>query len=135
MDKIDIEYKTADGILIHVTVTLTVKELLEKSNRQMRSQRRQDRRRHTEYIDGLTDTTMAIPQEDFGDIIVKADSYKRLHAAINKLSVKQRYRLWLYYFAGMTQQQISDIESISQRAVAYSLAGAIRKLRKYYNIE
>ena len=49
MDKslVTIEYKTANGSRICVEVSTSVKELLEQSDRQIQSQRRQDRR----YLD------------------------------------------------------------------------------------
>ena len=130
MNEADIIYRTADGKRICITVTIAIKELLRLSERQMRSQRRQDRRRHTEYIDGLTDTTMIFPQEDFADLVLRMDRYKQLYSSIDELPKTQRRRLQLYYFAGMSQQEIGDMEGVSQRAVGYSLAGAIRKLKK-----
>ena len=60
MDKplVKIEYKTANGSRICVEVSTSVKELLEQSDRQIRSQRRQDRR----YLDftPLTDEVLEI---------------------------------------------------------------------------
>ena len=53
---VPINYKTAVGKEICVTVTVEVKELLAQSDRQIKSQRRQDRRHLTEYIDSLTPT-------------------------------------------------------------------------------
>ena len=105
MNEADIIYRTADGKRICITVTIAIKELLRLSERQMRSQRRQDRRRHTEYIDGLTDTTMVFPQEDFADLVLRMDRYKQLYSSIDELPKTQRRRLQLYYFAGMSQQE------------------------------
>ena len=63
MDKqlVEIMYKLADGKRIRLEVSIEVKDLLEQADRQIRSQQRQDRRRHTEYVDGLTDTTTVLP--------------------------------------------------------------------------
>ena len=61
MDKplVTINYKTADGKQICVEVSTAVKELLEQSDRQIRSQGRKDRRYldYAEYIDGVTNAT------------------------------------------------------------------------------
>jgi len=57
-----IKYKTADGKHICVEVTIEVKELLEQTDRKIRSQGRQDRRYlyRGEYIDGVTDSSMGV---------------------------------------------------------------------------
>jgi hypothetical protein len=71
MDKslVAIAYKTANGNSICVEVSTPVKELLEQSDRQIRSQRRQDRR-HIDYVDfigGLSDAALNCPQVDAVD--------------------------------------------------------------------
>jgi len=134
MDKplVTIKYKTADGKWICVEVSTAVKELLEQSDRQIRSQGRQDRRYldKGEYIDGLTDTINVYPHEDFADFISRLDSYERLYSAIEKLSEIQQRRLLLYYHAGLSYRQIGELEGVSLRAVAYSVTSAVKKLRK-----
>lgn len=125
MDKplVTIKYKTADGKRICVEVSTAVKELLEQSDRQIRSQGRQDRRylANEEYIDGLTDTTTVYPQEDFADLIIKMDSYKQLHAIIKKLPEVQRRRLSMYYFDGLTYRQIAEIEGVNHKSIIQSV--------------
>ena len=61
---VTIKYKTANGNEICIEVSPPVKELLEQSDRQIRSQRRQDRRYldYMDFIDELTDTAMNYPQ-------------------------------------------------------------------------
>jgi len=133
MDKplVEIMYKLADGKRIRLEVTSEVKDLLEQADRQIRSQRRQDRRRHTEYVDGLTDTTTVLPQEDFADLISRMDSYKRLYSAIEKLNETQRRRVILHYFGGLTYRRIAELESVNFKTVAESVATAREKLRQY----
>ena len=128
---VTIKYKTADGKRICAPVSTAVKELLEQSDRQIRSQRRQDRRRHTEYIDGLTDTTMVLPQEDFADLVNRIDSNKRLYAAIETLSEVQRRRVILYYFAGLTYREIADLEKVNYKSVMRSVEQARCKIYKH----
>jgi RNA polymerase sigma factor (sigma-70 family) len=132
MDKplVTIEYKTADGKRIRLEVSIKVKELLEQSDRQIRSQRRQDRRRHTEYIDGLTDTTTVLPQEDFADLIYRMDSYKRLYATMERLSEVQQRRVLLHYFCGLSYNKIAEMEGVSPAAVSQSVAQARKALGK-----
>lgn len=137
MDKpfVTIKYKTADGKRICVDVTTAVKELLEQSDRQIRSQQRQDRRYLSgkEYIDGVTDTTSLYPQEDFADLISKMDRINQLYTAIDKLSEVQRRRLVLYYFQGWTYCRIAELEGVTHKAVANSVALALSKLREELN--
>lgn len=138
MDKplVTIKYKTADGKRICVEVSTAVKELLEQSDRQIRSQGRQDRRylANEEYIDGLTDTTTVYPQEDFADLIIKMDSYKQLHAIIKKLPEVQRRRLSMYYFDGLTYRQIAEIEGVNHKSIIQSVNLAVHKLRSKFSI-
>ncbi|MDL2258622.1 sigma-70 family RNA polymerase sigma factor [Eubacteriales bacterium OttesenSCG-928-K08] len=129
---VTIEYKTAEGKRICLEVSIEVKELLEQSDRQIRSQRRQDRRYLTdeEYIDGLTDTTTVYPQEDFADLLYRMCNYQRLYATISKLPDTQKRRLTLYYFGGLTYRQIAKIEGVGFRTVARSVERAVNTLRK-----
>ena len=133
MDKplVVIKYKTADGKRICLDVSMEVKSLLEQADRQRRSQKRQERRRHTEYVDGLTDTTTILPQEDFANLIYRMDSYKRLYAAIDMLSDVQQRRVRLYYFGGLTYRQIAEFEKVDHKAVVQSVKQAKSKLHKY----
>lgn len=128
-----IEYKLAGGKRIWLEVTGGVKELIEQSDRQIRSQRRQDRRHleKEEYDDGLDDTTIVYPHEDFADLINRMDNYKQLHAAIEKLSETQRRRLQMRFYGGLTYRSIADIENVSHKTIIKSVAQAIVTLRKY----
>lgn len=133
MDKplVKIEYKTANGSRICVEVSTSVKELLEQSDRQIRSQRRQDRR----YLDftPLTDEVLEISllgvYEDTADLLERMECNARLHKAISKLTEVQRRRLSLYYFEGLTYSQIAKLEGVSHRAVIYSIEQALKQLK------
>jgi len=125
-------YKLADGKRIRLEVTGEVKELLEQSDRQIRSQRRQDRRHleKEEYEDGLADTTIVYPHEDFADLVIRMDSYKQLHAAMEKLSETQRRRLRMRFFGGLTYRSIAVIENVSHKAIEDSIVRAIKRLKE-----
>jgi RNA polymerase sigma factor (sigma-70 family) len=136
MDKplVTIEYKTANGSRICVEVSTSVKELLEQSDRQIRSQRRQDRRYldREDFIDGLTDTAMRYPQQaDAADLVIRMESYKRLYAAVNKLSEKQSRRLLLHFEDNLTHRQIANIEGVNRATVSRSIEAALKQLQKY----
>jgi len=134
MDKplVAITYKLADGKRISLEVSPSVKDLLEQARRQIRSQRRQDRRflDNAEYVDGLTDTTNVIPHEDFADLIDRMDIYKRLYAAIESLPDIQQQRVYLYFFGGYTYRAIADFEGKNYKTVMRSVERAIKSLRK-----
>ena len=135
MDKslIAITYKTANGNRICVEVSTPVKELLEQSDRQIRSQRRQDRR-HLDYVDfigGLTDAAMNHPQADAADLVMKMESYRQLYAAIGKLPEVQRRRLLLHFVDNLTYRQIAKLEKVDFRTVGRSVVRALVQLQKH----
>ena len=86
MDKplVTIKYKTASGSQICVEVSTSVKELLEKSDRQIRSQRRQDRR-HLDFAvhtDEDLASSLLPAYEDTADLLEKMERDARLYEAI-----------------------------------------------------
>jgi len=134
MDKplVKISYKLANGSQICVEVSTSVQELLEQSDRQIRSQRRQDRR-HLDFkvsTDGNSDSPLLPTYEDTADLLERMERDARLHKAVGKLTEVQERRLRLYYFEGMTYSQIARIEGVSHRAVIYSIEQALKQLQK-----
>ena len=135
MDKplVTITYKLANGSKISVEVLPSVKELLEQSDRQIRSQRRQDRR----YLDFTvrTDDALASPllpvQEDIADLVIRSDSYRQLYAAMEKLSEVHKRRMYLYHFCGLTCREIAHIESVDQSTVSRSLRKALEAMKDF----
>jgi RNA polymerase sigma factor (sigma-70 family) len=130
---VTITYKTANGNRVCVEVSTPVKELLEQSDRQIRSQRRQDRRHldYMDFIDGLTDADMKYPQADAADLVMKMESYRQLYAAISKLSEVQRRRLLLHFVDNLTYRQIAELEGVNPFAVSHSIKRALIQLKKY----
>ena len=130
---VTIKYKTANGSEICIEVTPPVKELLEQSDRQIRSQRRQDRRYldYKDFIDGLTDTAMNNPQQaDAADLVIKMESYRQLYAAVCKLSEVQRRRLLLHFSDNLTHRQITELEGVNQSAIGQSITRALKQLKQ-----
>ena len=125
MDKplVKISYKLANGSQICVEVSTSVQELLEQSDRQIRSQRRQDRR-HLDFkvsTDGNSDSPLLPTYEDTADLLERMERDAWLHKAIDKLTEIQRRRLYLHFFRGLTYKQIAKLENVNRRAVAYSI--------------
>lgn len=135
MDKplVAITYKTANGDKICVEVSTPVKELLEQSDRQIRSQRRQDRRHldYVDFIDGLSDAAMNHPQADAADLVIRMESYRQLYAAVNKLSEAQRRRLLLHFANNLTYRQIAKLEEVDRGAIGRSIKRALIQLQKH----
>ena len=134
MDKpfVTITYTLADGRRIYVEASAAIKELLEQSDRQIRSQRRQDRR----YLDFMvrTDDALASPllptHANPADLVERKDRDMCLHRAIGNLTKIQQRRLCLYYFDDLSYTQIAKLENVSHRAIIYSVTQALENLRK-----
>ena len=129
---VTITYKTANGNKICVEVSTSVKKLLEQSDRQIRSQRRQDRRHldYMDFIDGFTDADMNDPQVDAADFLMKMEIYRQLYAAIGKLPEAQRRRLLLHFVDNLTYRQIANLEGVNQAAISHSIKRALIQLQK-----
>lgn len=58
---------------------------------------------------------------------------EKLNNIINKLTYKQRKRIYLHFFLNLKERKIADIEKCSIRTVQYSLCGALKKIKKLYH--
>lgn len=58
--------------------------------------------------------------------------YAQLHRAISELPEIQKRGLILYYFQGLTYEQIAEMESCTKRAVKFSVDIAVEKLKKFF---
>lgn len=134
MDKtfVAITYKLANGSQIRIEVSNEIKELLEQSDRQIQTQRRQDRRHldYVEFMDSLSNAAMINQQTDIADFFIQMENYRRLYAATLQLSEVQRRRLLLHFVNNLTYRQIGDLEGINQGTVCRSIKRAIKQLQK-----
>lgn len=134
MDKpfVTITYKLANGSQICVEVSTSVKELLEQSDRQIRSQRRQDRRHLDFAVHTDEDLTSSLlpAYVDTADLLERMERDARLYAAISKLTEVQQRRLHLYYFDGLSYSQIAKHEGVNHRTVMDTIEQALKRLRK-----
>jgi RNA polymerase sigma factor (sigma-70 family) len=134
MDKplVTITYKAANGNRICVEVSTPVKELLEQSDRQIRSQRRQDRRHIDFAVQADEDLLSSLlpAYEDTADLLERIECNTRLHEAIGKLTEIQRRRLCLYYFDGLSYRQIAKLEGVTHRTVISTIEHSLNRLRK-----
>lgn len=71
------------------------------------------------------------PRETVEEVVTLRDENERLHRAIAMLPVKQRKRLTLYYFRGLSYAQIAKIEGCKYQTVQESIYAALAKLKKF----
>ena len=71
------------------------------------------------------------PQESVEEAIFQRVEIETLHQAIAQLPEKQRRRLILYYFDGLTYEQIAAIEGCAFQVVAKSVRAAEKNLKKF----
>ena len=65
------------------------------------------------------------------DIVINKLELERLHKAISKIPRIQRRRVLMHYFMDLTQKEIAIKESVSIRAIQYSLKIALINLKKF----
>ena len=90
--------------------------------------------RHYEHID-LTEAEIehraAFPKEPLEEEIGRVLLYEELHKGIAQLTETQQRRLALYYFHGLTYEQIAAAEGCRHQAVRDSVRSAIQKLKNF----
>jgi RNA polymerase sigma factor (sigma-70 family) len=128
---VGIIYKLADGKRIRIDVTIEVKELLEQSDRQIRSQRRKDRR-YLDFVGGVNELEAIAPlHEDTADLVSRMDSNGWLYAALEKLPVFHKRRICLRHLSGLTCLEVARIERVHHSTVSRSLHKALKMLKEY----
>ena len=70
-------------------------------------------------------------EEDNAEMLADQE-LRRLYAAMGKLTERQREVIELYYFKGMTQQEIAEELGIRQQSVNDFMRQAIKKLKKVF---
>ena len=83
------------------------------------------------YEETLNKRAVRMPP-DVEETVLDRLLVEQLHGAIHELPQKQKRRLVLHYFDGMTFQEIADREGCSVRAVEYSVHNAIQSLSKFF---
>jgi len=129
--QVGIIYKLANGKQVCIDVSIEVKELLEQTDRQARSQGRQDRR-HLDFVGSVNalENVQTPPQEDIAGLVSRMDDCKRLYTAIGKLPGLQRRRLLLYFFEELNFRQIAELEGVGISAVARTIKRGLDTLNK-----
>lgn len=56
---------------------------------------------------------------------------KKLQETIERLSEKERKRIILVFYYGITEEQIARIEGCSQQAISKSITSSLKKIKKF----
>lgn len=72
-------------------------------------------------------------QESVEDTTINRSRYDVLYRAIFMLPEKQRRRLVLYYFKGLTYEQIAEMEGCKHTAIIKSVAKAVNSIQKFFS--
>ena len=77
----------------------------------------------------------AQPQKSVEETVFQRVEVETLRQAIAKLPEKQRRRLVLYYFGGLTYERIAEMEGCTYPAVMKSITSALEKLKNFLSRE
>lgn len=87
----------------------------------------------SEQTEATINRRMLTPQEAPDEIVMRQLESDELHSAILKLPEIQRRRLILYYYGGLTHEQIAEIEGCARAVITKSIAKAINNLKKFFD--
>lgn len=87
---------------------------------------------HSELTEQSLNARAATEPESLDEIVFRRLQVERLHTAISQLPEIQRRRVSLYYFDGLTYEQIAKMEGCTKMAVKKSVDGAIENLKRFF---
>ncbi len=131
-DKHYLSFRDGQGVLRELQIT---KELFEVLNRfeldDLSILNEWDRHiEHFEQTEQSLNRRAFFKTESVEETVLRSIEYERLHRAITQLPETQRRRLMLYYFEGLTYEQIAGLEGCTFQAVAKSVSAAEKRLKK-----
>ena len=85
---------------------------------------------HSELTEASLNKRAFHESESVEEIVCKQLRNEQLHKAISELPAIQRRRLLLYYFGGLTYEQIAVLEDCTKMPVKRSIDRAIEEIRK-----
>lgn len=133
-DKHYISFRDGQGVLRELQIT---KELFEVLNRfeldDLSILNEWDRHiEHFEQTEQSLNRRAFSKAESVEETVLRSIEYERLHRAITQLPETQRRRLLLYYFEGLTYEQIARMEGCTIMPVKRSIDSAIKKLKNFF---
>ena len=133
-DKQFLSFRDGQGVLWELQIT---KELFEALNRfeldDLSILNEWDRHiEHFEQTEQSLNRRAFFKAESVEETVLRSIEYECLHRAISKLPEIQRRRLVLYYFEGLTYEQIARMEGCTIMPVKRSIDSAIKKLKLFF---
>ena len=132
-DKHLLSFRDGQGVFQELVIT---KELFEVLNRfeldDLSILNEWDRHiEHFEQSEQSLNRRAFYKAESVEDAVLRNIEYERLHRAISELPETQRRRLTLYYFQGLTYEQIAKMEGCTIMPVKRSIDLALKKIKLF----
>lgn len=122
------------GFCPYVVLTLEQGEALQEFHRNEQKHRMRQVRSYDSfaYEEGVTELFHGeLVLDDLFEKLTQKEERERIRAALEKLTPVQKRRVVQYFFGGLSEREIAALEGVNRRAVADSLAGALKKLKNY----
>ena len=87
----------------------------------------------SELTEGTLNQRTLVKPLPMEDVVYKKMMCEQVHAAISTLPAVQRRRIILYYFEGLTYEQIAMVEGCTHQAINKSIVAAEKKIKKYFS--
>lgn len=134
-DKHFLSFRDGQGVLQELQIT---KELFEVLNRfeldDLSILNEWDRHiEHFEQTEQSLNRRAFFKAESVEKTVLRNLQYEQLHDAILELPETQRRRLILYYFQGLTYEQIAEMEGCTHPAIIKSVSSALEKIKKIFS--
>lgn len=128
-----IEFKDSNEKDIIVEVSQEIYETFNKFELEDLSQmNKYDRHiEHLNLSENLLAKKMSKDDISIEEVVIKKLENQRLYETIFNLPNIQKKRIVMYFFNGMTLNEIAKKENCSTRAIQYSINIALKNLRKY----
>lgn len=135
-DKHYLSFRDGQGILRELQIT---KELFEVLNRfeldDLSVLNEWDRHiEHFEQTEQSLNRRAFSKEESVEETVLRSIEYERLHRAITQLPETQRRRLILYYFEGLTYEQIARMEGCTIMPVKRSIDSGHKKTQTFFQM-
>jgi len=134
-DKHFLSFLDGQGVLQELQIT---KELFEVLNRfeldDLSILNEWDRHiEHFEQTEQSLNRRAFFKAESVEETVLRNLQYEQLHRAISELPETQKRRLILYYFRGLTYEQIAEMEGCTHPAIIKSVSAALEKIKKIFS--
>lgn len=129
-------YKDAIGEIEYTYVSEEVYEALANTFRkEAHAEEMRDLRHITKdgYVEGDTEDLLMDAGESLEDYVIRQIEIENLQKAMQQLTEKQKERLHLYFFEGLTYQKIGERLGVDEKAIRNSISAALKKIKKFLN--